>query len=109
MPLDKQRLQGILTELRRQLNTLYGDRLVKMILYGSQARGDARQWSDIDVLVVLRGPVRASQEVRRSGGIVSGMCLEFDVDIQCLFVSEDQYERSEGPVLQDAHREGVEV
>jgi len=31
----------------------YGDRLVKLLLYGSQARGDARPWSDVDVLAVL--------------------------------------------------------
>jgi len=35
--------RSILAELRRRFETLYGDRLARMILYGSQARGDARQ------------------------------------------------------------------
>ncbi|HLG16404.1 MAG TPA: nucleotidyltransferase domain-containing protein [Blastocatellia bacterium] len=37
-----------------------------MILFGSQARGDAATGSDIDVLVVLRGEVRPGLESQES-------------------------------------------
>ena len=47
----------ILAELRRRFDALYGERLLRMVLYGSQARGDAEPGSDIDVLVVLAGHV----------------------------------------------------
>jgi predicted nucleotidyltransferase len=80
-----------------------------MYLYGSQARGDARRWSDIDVLVVLKGPVRPSQEVRHTGGIVSGLSLEFDVVIQCVFMDEEHFGSGTEPLLEDVRREGVEV
>jgi predicted nucleotidyltransferase len=53
--MDKEHLRVILGELRRRLTAIYGDRLAKMVLYGSQARGDAGPDSDIDVMVVLRG------------------------------------------------------
>ncbi len=36
-----ERLKAILTELRRHLANLYGERLVDVVLFGSQARGDA--------------------------------------------------------------------
>jgi UTP:GlnB (protein PII) uridylyltransferase len=45
-------IQPILAELRLKFEAFYGDRLVQMILYGSQARGDAEPYSDIDVLVL---------------------------------------------------------
>ena len=54
-------LPEILAELRHYFNDLYGDRLVQLILYGSQARGDAKPDSDIDILVVLNEPVSAGK------------------------------------------------
>jgi predicted nucleotidyltransferase len=53
-----------LDEVRKRLTELYGDRLVRLVLYGSQARGDAHPESDVDVLVVLKGPVNVSAEIK---------------------------------------------
>ena len=47
-------LNKILAELRIGLVEILGDRLEAVYLFGSQARGDARADSDIDVLVVGR-------------------------------------------------------
>ncbi len=43
----------ILSKLKAGLEDLYGDRLAGVILFGSQARGDATENSDIEVMVVL--------------------------------------------------------
>ena len=102
-------LSSVLMTLRRQLQELYGDRLVKLLLYGSQARGDASSWSDIDVLVVLKGRVRPSEEITRTGRIVSGICLEFDTVIQCLFMEEERFHDASGPLLRNISREAIEV
>ena len=59
-----ERLRGPLREAQQRLQAMYGDRLRRVILYGSQARGDAREDSDIDVLVVLDGPFDLYQETK---------------------------------------------
>ena len=46
------KLAAILPGLRRRFEVLYGERVVRMLLFGSQAWGDAEPVSDIDVLVV---------------------------------------------------------
>ena len=98
-----------LAELRRRFEELYGDRLVHLILYGSQARGDARPWSDIDVLVVLRREVNEWEESHRTERIVGEVCLEFDVVIMCFFVGEAEYLSGDGELLRSVRREGVPV
>jgi len=48
-----ERLGILLQELKVCLQKLYGDRLYTLILFGSQARGEATKNSDIDVMAVL--------------------------------------------------------
>ncbi len=102
-----EKLTKILTELRHRLETLYGPRLVQLILYGSQARGDAEPGSDIDVLVVLAGPVNPFEEIHRTGGIIAALSLEYNEVIICVFVSVEQYEHEQSPLLINVRREGI--
>ena len=44
----------ILQMFREALDAMYGDRIERVVLYGSQARGDARPDSDYDVAVFLK-------------------------------------------------------
>lgn len=100
-------LQPILAELRQQLHQLYGPRLVQLLLYGSQARGDAEPGSDIDVLVVLDGPIRAYEEIERTGGIVADLSLKYDVVISCVYVSPQQLTLEYNPFILNVRREAV--
>ena len=47
------RVQHILDETRIVLQNIYADRLKEIVLFGSYARGDYSNESDIDLLVVL--------------------------------------------------------
>ena len=104
-----EKLSTILAELRRRFKALYGGRLVKMVLYGSQARGDAEPDSDIDVLVVLKGNVSPCQEISQTINDVAEVSLDHNAVVACVFVSEEQFEREQSPLLLNVRREGVPV
>lgn len=51
---DKTR-EKALKEFIKNIKTKYGDKIDRIILFGSYARGDYRKDSDIDVLVIWKG------------------------------------------------------
>lgn len=103
------RLAPILQELKAALIEVYGTRLVDLVLFGSQARGDAMPESDIDVLVVLDGEVNFGEEVRRAGGVAAELSLKHDVVISYFFMSKQRYQHERSPLLLNIHREGMPV
>ena len=103
------KLETILKELRRQFESLYRERLVRMVLYGSHARDDAEAESDIDVLVILAGPVSPCEEIARTEEVVAGLSLTHDVVISCVFISKEAFENKRSPLLLNVRREGVAV
>lgn len=104
-----EKVNAIVAELRRRLESLYGPRLVKMVLYGSQARGEAEPGSDIDVLVVLKGPVNPGEEINRTGDDVAALSLQHNEVICCVFIADDRFEHERSPLLLNVRREGVAI
>ena len=100
-------LQPILKSLKQDLLELYGDRLVHLTLFGSQARGDQEPDSDIDILVVLQSPVNPGEEIKRTGKIVADLSLKYDVVISCLFMDETHYQTRHSNLLRNIRTEGV--
>jgi uncharacterized protein len=103
------RLDTILREFRDGLERIYGSRLVRVVLFGSQARDEAEPDSDIDVMVVLRGPVNPHDEIRRLSVFRAELCLKYDVVASCVYVSEAEYRQDGTPLMLNVRREGVPV
>jgi len=99
--------QDVLAEVKQALRRLYGPRLKRVILYGSWARGDATNDSDIDIALVLEGDVSPTLEIDRTADLVFDLNLKYGVLISVYPVSEDEYRNLESPLLMNVRREGV--
>jgi predicted nucleotidyltransferase len=101
------RIRKLMKELKEGLIRIYGDRLKAVYLYGSYARGDYRQGSDVDVMILLSDYKNYWEELRRSTNLASDISLEYDVTVSRLIMKEIQWKESDMPVLRNIHREGV--
>ena len=84
-------VREILRRLRRGLQSIYGDRLKGVYLFGSYARREAGEESDIDVLIVLDRVDRYSEEIEWTSELVSDLSLSFGKSISRVFVSEKRW------------------
>lgn len=99
-------LESTLRELEDELRKLYGDRYAGLLLYGSHARGESDEGSDVDVLLLLYGRVQTGREIRRSSEVVARISLDSDRTLSVIPVSAEDYHSSAEPYLTNARREG---
>jgi type I restriction enzyme S subunit len=99
------KIQEILTKLRQGLELLYGERLVGLYLFGSFARAEATPESDVDVLIVLDEVTDYGREIERTGHLVSGLSLDYDVSISRVFVSSAAWRHRDSPFLANVRRQ----
>jgi predicted nucleotidyltransferase len=97
-----------LADLKKKLLHLLGPQAFKMVLYGSRARGDYGEESDVDVAILVRRLTREMK--RRILDKVAEIELEYLLPISVLVLSEDEFEylkKRERRIAIDIEREGV--
>ena len=99
----------ILKELKSELQSIYGKELAEIILYGSYARGDKTSQSDMDILVVLEGKIRAGEEIDRMINIINELNLKHNSLISVIPISLDEYKNIKSPLILNIKREGIPV
>jgi uncharacterized protein len=107
--MQKSRLRKILKELQNEFSKILYEKLDSILLFGSQARGDARVDSDIDILVIINGEFDYGDLIKRTSSIVSDLSLEYDVVISRVFMSKEHFEHDQDPFLLNVHREGLRI
>ena len=107
--MQSEQMSILLHELRRELQQVLGEQIEAIYLYGSQARGDARPDSDVDVLVVLNGDFRYFELIERTGEIAARLSLKFDTVISLAFSSLDKFNQQKIPFLLNVRQEGIAV
>ncbi len=96
-------------ELKAGLSTIYGDSLKSVYLYGSYARGEQDDESDLDVLVVLNQFDSYAREVDRTGELASDLSLKYGITVSQVFVRQAEWLHGDTPFLCNVREEAVAV
>jgi uncharacterized protein len=101
-------LDPVLKRFRAALDALYGDRLERVVLFGSRARGDAREDSDYDVAVFLKGLANRWQEVDRIVPVVTEILYSDGAFIHAMPHRAGSY-RDRTSLMREIRREGIDL
>ncbi len=98
----------VLLRIRDRLAASYGDRIERVVLYGSRARGEAGPDSDYDVAVFFRDLPDRAAEMWRLADIGTEILYEVGRVVHAVpFQAGDYAERT--PLMGEIRQDGIEI
>ena len=100
-------IRAIAYELKDQLERRYGSQLKGVVLFGSYARGEETEGSDIDIAIILEDFDHACTEIERTGDLISLLSLKFDTLISLAPIKERDWLLMRTSLISNIRRDGV--
>jgi predicted nucleotidyltransferase len=98
----------ILTKFRAAIDGLYGNRVERVVLFGSRARGDAQDDSDYDVAVFLKDLNDRWAEADKIALAAMNVFDETGALIHAMPYREGAYQERT-PLMHEVRREGIDL
>jgi len=99
----------IAAKVRAELQNIYGDRLRGVYLFGSCARGEGGEDSDVDIAIVLDHVADRFAERERTSDLFTDLSLAEGIFVSRVFIAEEDFRRSHNALYQAIRTEGVPV
>ena len=99
---------AVLVGFRSALDTIYGNRLERAVLFGSRAHGDFRDESDYDVAIFLRDFVDRWREMDILVPLVTDIIDEAGAVIHPLPYPAGAW-RDRTPLMHEIRRDGIDL
>ena len=102
-------IQRILQETEEQLQKIYSNHLQELILFGSYARGDFHDDSDIDLLLLLDQMDDLASEQAKYFPVISQLSLKYDTVISVIPYAIHEFRSKKTPFILNVSQEGISV
>ncbi|MGN1170643.1 MAG: nucleotidyltransferase domain-containing protein [Lachnospiraceae bacterium] len=109
---DTATLDLIKKEVADSYHSIYGDAVVGVFLYGSYARGDYNEYSDIDITAIVKGNRLDLQEkLQQVWDIAADIGLEHDIVISPTVIPENEFNKylSQSGYYANIAKEGIRI
>lgn len=108
----KNELNIILQQMSKIYKSVYGDSIVRILLYGSYARGNFESNSDIDIVAIVEGERAVLQEqLKKVWDVSSDLEIEYGTILSPTVIPHDEFEKYKNdlPYYGNILREGVDI
>ncbi|KQS24784.1 nucleotidyltransferase domain-containing protein [Dyadobacter sp. Leaf189] len=101
-------VKALTEEFVAEVRALYGTRLHQVILFGSYARGEQHEESDVDYLVVLNDrELKTFAEISKMSPITSSLGLKYNLWISAIPFTVDKLLPGNALLSAAIHEEGI--
>lgn len=105
-------LDILLQQMAQVYRQVYGEEIIKILLYGSYARGTFDEESDIDIVAIVKGERESLQQgLKLVWERSAELELEYETILSPTVIPYDEFERfrDDLPYYRNIEREGVEI
>ena len=109
---DEKKLKTICNITNEKMYEIFGDKLISVILYGSYARGDYEDFSDIDIMALVDMEKLELGEYRRKvSSFSSDIGLEYDVLLSIKLQDKKTFDEWQNvlPFFMNVKKEGIVI
>lgn len=103
------KIKPILNSVKKELQNIFEQNLKQLVLFGSYARGTDEYGSDIDILMVLKEIKNEAGIRKKYRNVISDICLENDIVISIVIMSEEDFEHKKSPLILNIKKEGIKL
>lgn len=105
-------LDRILTKILHAYESVYGEAIVEVLLYGSYARGDFESHSDVDIVAIVKGErTFLQEELKKIWEVSFELEIDYETIISPTVIPFDEYKEYQDciPYYQNIKKEGVRI
>ncbi len=102
-------IKDLAIEIKRFLIDKYGDGIKQVIVYGSFARGEATEASDIDMVAIIDDGINAEDVENELSDFLLDILLDRKELISVFAIPESIYENYNSPFILNTKAEGVAI
>jgi predicted nucleotidyltransferase len=99
----------VLVRFRKALNEIYGGQIERVVLFGSRARGDAREDSDYDIAVFLRDMTDRFAEMNRLADLATDILYSEGQFIHAMPYRAGLYTDNRMPLMYEIRADGIDL
>jgi uncharacterized protein len=99
----------VLKKFRKALTELYGERIERVVLFGSRARGDAKADSDYDVALFLKDLPDKWTEVGRLAALQLSIHDDTGLDVHIMPFRAGRWSDPASPLMFEIRKDGLDI
>jgi len=109
-PTNDEKLNSLLPEIENRIRELFGEKVLKIVLFGSYARGDYNNESDIDIFVLVNdNDLKKYRKIRVN--IITEFLDSYDILLSIRVINSVTFNKYKNilPFYQNVISEGISL